>query len=57
MLNIEILNDLNNWNYSLKVNWNRQQVAVCHWFYHWIIDSFEQLIHSGMKQVTVFMNW
>ncbi len=34
-------------------------MAVSHWFFHWIIysiDSFERLIHSGMKQVTVFMN-
>ncbi len=56
MLNIEIENDLNNWNYTLKTKLKLPGMSL---FDHWIIrsiDSFERLIHSEMKQVTVFMN-
>ncbi len=59
ILNIEIFNDLNNWNDTLKMKLKLQLGGGNYWFYHWIIhsiDSFERLIHSGTEHMTVFMS-
>ncbi len=43
VLNTEILNDFNNRKYTLKIKWSLI------WLLNHLIDSFEQLINSGMS--------
>ncbi len=50
MLNIEILN-LNNWNYTLKLNWNRQQVT------DFSTESFIKLIRSNVWFIQEWSKW